>query len=275
MTAALPRSLVLSLCLFTAIGEAATVDDDLGRTVSLSEPARRVVTLSPHATELAVAAGLAERLVGISSGGNPAPELAGLPRIGGAGALDRETLLSVQPDLVIGWHSGNRPADLAWIEHQEIALFRSEPRTLADIAAAIEALGRLGGTGAIAARRAQAFRDGLNSACSRLPPVDVYVSVWDQPAMTVGGRHWINAVLKAAGLRNVFEAEPIGVFAVADEARYVHRDHPQLRLTRTFDDSPVDRLADLLSVPGPRLGEAVQQLCAMRLAIGRDRRKGD
>jgi iron complex transport system substrate-binding protein len=271
----LVRWLGLSLCLLGGTIQAATVSDDVGHAVSLAEPARRIVTLSPHATELAVAAGLERHLVAISSGGTPAPGLADLPRIGGAGVLDRETLLTLQPDLVIGWHSGNRPLDLDWIERQGIALFRSEPRKLSDIAAAIESLGRLGGTAGIAARRAQAFRDKLHNRCEDLPPVDAYISVWDRPAMSIGGRHWINAVLRASGFRNVFEHQPMAVFAVADEAHFVHRNRPIIRMTRSFDDSPEDRLADLLSLPGPRLGEAIHQLCARRLAIGPGAQQAD
>ena len=37
-----------------------------------------------------------------------------------------------------------------------------------------------------------------------------------------------------------------------------------ISLMRHFDGSAADRLADLLSRPGPRLAEAVQRLCALR-----------
>ncbi|MGB5639950.1 MAG: cobalamin-binding protein, partial [Sedimenticolaceae bacterium] len=42
--------------------------DDLGGRVSLPQAAQRIVTLAPHATELVVAAGAGDRLVGIAVG---------------------------------------------------------------------------------------------------------------------------------------------------------------------------------------------------------------
>lgn len=256
---------ILVTLLFAGGAAALSVEDDLGRKVELARPAERIVTLSPHATELALAAGLDRRLVAIASGGREWPETAGLPRVGGAGAIDRELLLAIRPDLVIGWHSGNRPTDLAWLERQGFALFLSEPRGPSDVAATLRALGKLGATRAVATKRATELLDGMQGECSALPAIDAYIRIWDKPAMTVGGGHWINPVLRAAGFRNVFEDEPLGVFTIAEEARFRYRDHVSISLVRTFDDTPEDRLAELLSLPGPRLDQAVRRLCAKRL----------
>jgi iron complex transport system substrate-binding protein len=261
-------AVVLAGLLPSAGSHAATVRDDLGREITLPRQAQRIVTLSPHTTELVLAAGLGDRLVAIARGGANDPRLAGLPRIGGSGALDRETLLMLSPDLVVGWYSGNRPADLAWITRLDLPLFLSEPTDPTAIAAAIRALGKLGGTPDTAAAAAGHFLRSLQSPCSGLPPVDAYVEVWDQPAMSVGGRHWINPILRAAGYRNVFEGETMAVFAIATEARFARRDRVQISLIRRYDGSPDDRLADLLSRPGPGLAEAVGLLCAKRLQRG-------
>ena len=258
---------ILAGVLFAGDASALSVEDDLGRRVELAQPAERVVSLSPHATELVLAAGLGRRLVAIASGGPDWSETADLPRVGGAGAIDREVLLNSRPDLVIGWHSGNRPADLAWLERQGFALYLSEPRGPSDVAATLRALGKLGATRSIAVKRAAELLDGMQGACAELPPVDAYIRVWDRPPMTVGGRHWINPVLRTAGFRNVLEDEPIGVFTIAEEVRFRYRDHTSISLVRTYDDTLGDRLAELLSVPGPRLDEAVRMLCADRLAL--------
>ena len=262
-----PSALVITALLGGPCLAAATVDD-VGRTVELAAPAERIVTLAPHATELAVAAGLADRLVAVAAGGPMAGDLAGLPRIGGPGALDREALLALRPDLVIGWQSGNRPGDLDWIQRNGIALYRSEPRTLRHIAASIRALGRLGGTVQMAESAAARFEQATQTRCAGLPPLTVYVEVWDRPAMSLGGRHWLNAALRAAGLRGAFAELPLGAFPVAEEVRRAHRDRPTVSLLPATGDRDNDRLAGLLSRPGPALAEAIQRLCQRRLDGG-------
>lgn len=259
---------LLALSLAAPCGHAAAVQDDLGRTVSLPKPAQRIVTLAPHATELVAAAGAGGQLVGIAAGGPAAPTLAKLPRIGGPGALDREALLALQPDLVIAWQTGNRATDLDWIEQSGTAIYRSEPRSLRDIAAAIRNIGSLSGNPQQADAAAQAFERALSTPCARLPRQTAYVMVWARPAMTIGGRHWINDVLHAAGYRNAFDQLDRGVFQIAPEAAYMYRAAPTISLVPGFDPTGADQLADLLSRPGPRLGEAVQHLCTRRLWTG-------
>ena len=245
---------------------AAEIADDRGYPVVLDHEAQRIVTLSPHTTELVIAAGLENALVGIADGSAVPPSLQHLPLVGGVGTVDRELLTNLRPDLVVAWHSGNRASDLDWLARkQNIALYRSEPTSMQEIADSIRALGKLGGTAMIAEHSAQAFEHAIDNACTRLPPKRVYVEVWPNPPMTVGGQHWINDALSAAGFRNHFVAESRGVFTIADEARFAVRDLPLISLVRGFDNSPNDQLADKLSIPGPRLAEAIQMLCLKRL----------
>ena len=83
--------------------------------------------------------------------------------------------------------------------------------------------------------------------------------------MTIGGRHWINDVLGAAGYRNVFAELDRGVFHIAPEAVLAYEDLPRISLNRPSGRGREDPLADLLARPGPGLAEAVQLLCHRRL----------
>lgn len=251
--------------LFAGGSWALEVRDDLGATVSLPSPAQRIVTLSPHGTELVVAAGAGARLVGISSMDTPPGQLASLPRVGGHGGLDREALLALGPDLVIGWQSGNRSGDLDWIADSGIALYRSEPASLPDIVRTLRDLGALSGTRPEADDAARDLDRAFNTACDRLPRQPAYVQIWARPAMTVGGRHWINSLLEAAGYRNVFAHLHRGVFRISHEAVLSYSQLPQISLQRPQEDAANARLADLMSRPGPGLGGAARLLCARRL----------
>lgn len=265
MTAALAAALGALLCAGAAVAATEAIDD-LGRRITLARPAQRIVALSPHATELVIAAGASDRLVGITAASDTPERLAAVPRIGGPGALDRERVLQLQPDLAVGWHSGNRAQDLDWLDRTGIALFRSEPTDLADIAATIRALGRLAGTKAVADPAADAFVLGLRTPCAKYPPRPAYVVVWERPPMAIGGRHWINDALRAAGFQNQFAAHDAGAFAIAPEAILAAAGGAQRISLMPGLTGRAAEIADLLSRPGPQLPRAVQLLCELRTA---------
>ena len=65
-----------------AAGTAVQVRDDQGRTVSLAAPARRAVTLAPHATELVYAAGAGDHVIATIRGSDYPPAARQRPVIG-------------------------------------------------------------------------------------------------------------------------------------------------------------------------------------------------
>src|SRR5690606_7997161 len=54
----------LTLFFFSASVQALTLTDDSGQAVRLSAPAQRIITLTPHATELMFAVGAGQQVVG-------------------------------------------------------------------------------------------------------------------------------------------------------------------------------------------------------------------
>lgn len=265
------KSLLTGLALVTSTSLAALrLEDDTGRMLTLAEPATRLISLSPHATELVYAAGAGSRLVAAAEFSDYPPAAAKLPRIGGFGGLDRERLLMLQPDLVVAWASGNKAGDLRWLQSQRIPVYLSEPEKLDDIANSIEKLGRLTGNERIALARAESFRNQLRKSCSRSDSdgqqvKSAYYEIWPSPAMTIGGHHWLNDVLSRAGLHNVFADQPRTILNAEAESVLARpaavrissfpsqrKHHPQQIL---IHNDPV------LSRPGPRITEAISQLC--------------
>jgi iron complex transport system substrate-binding protein len=267
----LPTILLLATWILAIAGSPANAIeavDDLGNRLSLTAPATRIITLAPHATDLVVAAGAADKLIAVAPFSVLPEGRLPLPYIGGPGALDREALLGLQPDLVVAWHSGNRLADLEWLKRSNIAVYASEPGDLAQIAESIRAIGRIAGTTAMANAGADSFTQDLQTPCRHLPKVAAFVLIWERPAMTVGGRHWLNSVLAATGFSNVMQQVDRGVFAINAEAAQAVGTTFLINLA---DGSHARRLSGQLSRPGPHLGEAVRELCRLRLTIVNDR----
>ena len=77
-----------------------TARDDAGNTVTLPAPARRVISLAPHATELIYAAGGGAKLVGTVTYSDYPPAARAVPRVGDNKALDLERIAALKPDLI-------------------------------------------------------------------------------------------------------------------------------------------------------------------------------
>jgi iron complex transport system substrate-binding protein len=197
------------------------VTDDVGRSVVLPAPARRIVSLAPHVTELLYAAGAGGKLVGAVQYSDYPEAARAVPRVGSFSAVDVEAAVALKPDLVVAWHSGNRAGHYRAFEKLGIPVFVNEPRSLDDIARTLEVLGRLAATTAQADAAAGAFRarrDALAARYAARPAVSVFYQIWDKPLMTVNGQHLISAVMTLCGGRNVFAGLPILAPTVTEEA---------------------------------------------------------
>ncbi len=184
-----------------------SVKDDAGNTVTLAKPAQRIISLAPHVTELLYAAGAGNRLVGAVEYSDYPEAAKSLPRVGSYNAVDLERIIALKPDLVVVWQSGTLKGSVQKLRQMGVPVFASEPQTLEDIAQNLRRLGQLAGTDKTASAAAERFLTGLNRLRARYghsEPVSVFYQVWQQPLMTIGGRHMISQVIELCGGRNIF-----------------------------------------------------------------------
>ncbi len=140
------RLLGLMLMFFSIVVRAGvTVVDDTGATVTLAQPAQRIVSLAPHTTELLFAVGAGKQIVGAVDYSDY-PEAAKLiPRVGGYSGFDLERVVMLKPDLVVAWRSGNADAAVEKLQQLGLKVYLSEPRALDDVATNLERLAILTG----------------------------------------------------------------------------------------------------------------------------------
>jgi len=184
-------------------------------------PQPRIVSLSPHITELLFAAGAGAQVVGVDDSSDyPAAALA-VPKLGEAGALDVERLLQLRPTLVIVWQTGTPPRLLAELERLRVPVLVTEQRRLADIGAALVDFGRLAGsesTALEASRRYLAELAALRERYAGRSRLSVFYQVWDRPLYTLSGNHVVSEVLSLCGGDNLFATLPTLAPAVDREA---------------------------------------------------------
>ena len=184
-----------------------SVKDDIGNTVKLAQPAKRIVSLAPHMTETLFAAGAGAQIVGTVDYSDYPEAAKKIPRVGGYSRFDLEAVAAHKPDLIVAWYSGNAPAHIEKLQAMGYPIYISQPNHIADIATEIERLGQLAGTSATAQATASAFRERLATITARYskrPVVRTFYQIWKQPLMTIGKNQIISDVIRLCGGENVF-----------------------------------------------------------------------
>ncbi|MFO1284114.1 MAG: cobalamin-binding protein [Burkholderiales bacterium] len=267
----------------SAAGASVEVVTADGSRLRLEAPARRIVSLAPHATELIYAAGAGSRLVGVHTHSDYPPAARQVRTVGDAGAIDVEGIVALKPDLVVTW-PWTVPAQVERLRALGIPILVTLPDRPGAIADEIERIGVLTGTPATASAAAAEFRARLARVVLRhrdASPVSVFYEVSDKPLFTLGGDHLVSQAIAACGGRNVFStlkvpAPEVDVEAVlsarpdvivAGTAGAVRpawldqwRRWPSLPAAVHGNLYAVD--ADLLHRPGPRFVAGVEALCA-------------
>ncbi len=240
---------VLLLWLVTACTSDTQAESDPER------PTIRIVSLSPHLTEIAFAAGAGEFLVGVVEYSDFPDDARNIPRIGDAFQLDYERLAELRPDLILAWDTGN---PVAMIQQVKRLGYRVEVITTtvpSDVETALLQIGRLAGTAATAAAAADRFRhavDAITEEYSDSRAVTVFYQIAVRPLYTIGGNHYISRLIELCGGRNIFSSLASPAAAVGFES-VIDRD-PEVILAG--DDIPDDPFAKWKEWPQMRAVES-------------------
>ena len=183
--------------------------DDTGRPVHLPHAAKRIISLAPHITELLFEIGAGDYLVGTVEYSDYPPAAKAIRRIGRHNALDLEAIVMLKPDIVIAWQSGNPAHLVEKIISLGIPVYFSEPLSLTDVAGTLQRFGQLTGLsaeGQAAQRRFLQRYLELKSRYQHASAVRVFYEIWNQPMMSINGKHIINEVIELCGGENVFKS---------------------------------------------------------------------
>lgn len=169
----------------------------------------RIVSLAPHLTELAFAAGAGDRIVAtVEYSDYPKAALA-IPRIGDAFRIDMERVLELRPDVVLAWESGTPVPTIERLRELGLNVEIVSTQRLAQVPAALRHIGELAGTTSaaeLAARRFETEFARLRDEYRDRERVSVFLQIDDQPLYTVNGEHIISEIASLCGGTNVFAA---------------------------------------------------------------------
>jgi iron complex transport system substrate-binding protein len=119
--------------------------DDMKRTVTLTGPAQRVVSLAPSNTEILFAIGAGAQVIGRDETSDYPAEALSLPTIGGYGGFNLEAIVALHPDLVLAQGGGfNSPELVSSLEKLGLTVYvLPNPSTLEEMYVNLETVARL------------------------------------------------------------------------------------------------------------------------------------
>jgi iron complex transport system substrate-binding protein len=203
--------------------------DDYGYVTSLSDYAKRIVSLAPSCTEILFALDLGDKVVAVSDYDNypynfTAWIAAGnMTSIGSFSAPNMEAVASVDPDLIIATAGvqGETADKLRGLNYKVLVL---NPTTVEGILQDIMLVGKATGYTTQATTLVDSLRSRIeaveNKVATATSKPKVYYEEWYDPTSlwSAGAKTWQNDAIAKAGGTNIFADQQLGDFQSSAEA---------------------------------------------------------
>jgi len=269
----------------TETNEGFTVVDDYGRTVTLDAIPERIVSIAPSPTEILFAIGAGPQVVGVDNYSDYPDAARSLPQVGDYN-LNIETIISLQPDLIVGGDLVPL-AQLEQIEAQGIPYVLLADRTLEDVLKTIRLAGVITGHIDEADEVADALSDRIDAVKAKTlapgvakPKVyieyDEFMGLWtygpgsfgDDLIIAAGG---VNVAHNTSSEYPMVESEFViaqnpdiivyttGPWSTLSEETYINRPGWDT-IAAVVNEDIYGMDANLLSRYGPRIVDCLEQL---------------
>tara|TARA_B110000196_G_scaffold27091_1_gene20480 strand:+ start:794 stop:1636 length:843 start_codon:yes stop_codon:yes gene_type:complete len=201
------HTLLLFLCWSVTVFADITVVDDSGTTVVLAEPAGKIVSLSPHLTELLFSLGVGDRIEATVDFSDYPEAALNIPRLGNAFSVSVEAVIEQSPDLIVAWMTGGNHRTFEQLRALGYPVFVNEASSLVGIAVAVQQLGILVGKPDRGLELAESFRvdlERLRQSSSGEGSPKVFFQISDAQLYTVNSQHLIGQAIEVCGAENIF-----------------------------------------------------------------------
>lgn len=260
--------------------------DDAGRRMYFAKPPARIVSLAPSITEMLFAMEAGAQLVGVTDFCDYPPEALTKPKVGYSNP-NLETLVALQPDLVVAPHDFLKPDVIVKLEQLKIPVFILADKNVEGIFVHIQTLGRIVGRSAKADTVAMQLRQRVAEIQQRIQGVDPVRMLYvlnSHPLITVGPGSFIDQLIGMAGgvnvaaksitpyprlsMESVLQEDPeVLVFPVGKAEGISESEQQTWRQWSTMTAVKRGRLhqiaADWLNRPGPRIAQGLEALAAI------------
>ena len=228
------------------------ITDDMGRQVELEALPQRIVSHVPSITETLFALGLDDKIVGVSDYCDYPEEAKSKPKVGGYFDPNIETIVSLNPDLVLT--DGHVP-ELTRIEGLGIPLIVIDPKDMDGVLRDIELLGNITGSQTKAAEINSDLKNRMYAVWEKVIPLSYlprvfYVFDATEPTKpwTAGPGSFVDSLIEMAGGWNV-AAQAQGPWIQFNIEELVDSD-PEIILLDSIMGTAVMSQEELKALPG-------------------------
>lgn len=271
------HTLILCCALFlTSLASATPAREmkaDFWNRFALPHAPQRIVSLSPATTEMLFALQADAKVVAVTQDCNYPAAATRKPKIGRFGNILLEKIVKARPDLIVA--TADMQSRLEPLKALSIPVLALETRHVNDIFDNTLLLGQLTGQSARSESLIKQWRASLPEATTKHPRA--FYMVWNDPLMTASPSSFIGDLMQRAGARNVvsktqapflryrqeslLKANPELLIVPRSLAKQVKFDSGVLRQLSAVKNQRILVLEDdLISRPGPRSFEALQQI---------------
>ncbi|MAJ87472.1 MAG: cobalamin-binding protein [Cellvibrionales bacterium TMED148] len=182
--------------------------DDSGSKITLESPVERIISMSPDLTEVVFELGAGPKLVGADEHSNHPPEARAITRVNSSSTANLELILSLEPDFILAWKTGNGPRVISRLRDLGLPVFVVETKRVMDVPALYRRLGPLFGQTLLAKQKAKTFSheiEVIRQNAHNQPEITVFYEIWEDPLMTLSGKHMVSDAISICGGKNIFE----------------------------------------------------------------------
>lgn len=164
----------------------------------------RIITMSPHLTELVYLLQQEEYLVAVSDHSDY-PELASqLPSVVSYQGADVPAILRLRPTHILAWQGGNKASDIAKLRASGVGVYASHITSIDSLMTEIKQIAEFLNQPALGKSASSQLQNTINKIQQRFQQksktVLYFISL--QPLIALGNDPWLNDLLKLCGFTN-------------------------------------------------------------------------
>lgn len=201
----------------------------------------RIVSLSPHLTEIVFALGQEKHLIAVSDysdypygqGCIDKSCSSEVPSVASYQGADIAAIIRLEPTIILVWEGGNKAQDIARFEQLGIQVFRSSPSNIQALMDEIVALGNVLNAqvkSQVLVKNMGILRDQIRRKHTDKQASALYY-MSQQPLSGMGNDTWLNSLLALCNIDNIYAKLPTAYaqFSMAD----IIRKQPELVIAAT------------------------------------------
>ncbi|MEK3976954.1 ABC transporter substrate-binding protein [Psychrobacillus sp. FSL K6-1267] len=259
-----------------------TVTDDMGKEVTFEEVPETIVSLQPSNTEILFALGVGDKIVGATEYDTYPEEALEIERVSDSMKFNAERILEINPDVVIAYTTGSEE-ELKVLEDAGLDVFVIQSAlSFEDVYGDIEQLAAVMGVEDKGTDLVDSIKTTIQSVQDKVSGVSdqkhVYFEISPSPEIfTTGKNTFQQEVLSKATVVNIF-GDQEGWIKLSEED-VIKKNPPIILTTVNYVEDPIGEIKarpgwnqleavqnnaifqldqDIMSRPGPRIGEAVE-----------------